>query len=318
MAIITKKIKVEEPPSHSLLNCPVPRKGATVSGKSKKPRARAGVGEPVPKRVRHSPSIGTTDIVVVVGGKAFHEDGHHFACSGLIERSVKNGVRHFDFGEKRDASEWAFIRKLLDPFSDTRITKDTLPTALDWFQALEITKGVSQCDQLLADKVLTVTLPLKRCKFTNDLQMTASDLEEVLDVLPLTLRYDLPVSKKKCFTIVRQVMKEGPFWLDLELATTIHSLVSSSQECQTELMDSLKAYVPRAATSKMDELWGSALFPVLILSGIEAKGKERKLKRQTDRMLGIVASMPTTARVAGIKKTLKKDKICRKMLPKQW
>ena len=326
--VVASKIKVEECySSTSLLKRPVPRKVNHVFAKAKAKNQTEPMKEEEPnaKRMRRMSldNRQTGEIVVVVGGKTFHEDSHTFVSSELIQSAMQVGKREFHFNNAQDPSEWDLVKQLLDPFSDTRISKENLPKALTWFKALKIAKGMTQCDHFLANKVVAVTLPLKRCDRTKLLLMSSVDLEEALDALTLSIRYDLTVSQNKCFEIVRQVLEEGPDWLDLELITKIVSLASSDDKCRTEWMESLTAYIPASArtnTSTIHDLWESALFPVLIRSGVEAKEKERIWKRHTRRLVGKIGDIkdPKRAKVHDLKKALKKDKICRSMIDKVW
>lgn len=324
--VVLSKIKTEEcSSSTSLLKRPVPRKANHVFAKAKVKTEPSGEEEPNTKRMRHMSldHCHTGEIVVIVGGKTFHEDSQTFASSKLIQSAVQVGKREFHFNKVQDPSEWDLVKHLLDPFSDTRICKENLSKALTWFKILKIAKGMAQCDHFLANKVVTVTLPLKKCEMTQRLLMSSVDLEEALDTLTLGIRYDLTVSTEKCFEIVRQVLQEGPDWLDLELINKIVSLASSDDKCRIEWMESLTTYIPtsaRTSTAMIHDLWSSTLFPVLIRSGVESKEKERIWKRHTRRLVGRIGDIkdPKKAKVHDLKKAIKKDKICRGMINKLW
>lgn len=130
--VVLSKIKTEEcSSSTSLLKRPVPRKANHVFAKAKVKTEPAGEEEPNTKRMRHMSldHCHMGEIVVIVGGKTFHEDSQTFASSELIQSAVQVGKREFHFNKVQDPSEWDLVKQLLDPFSDTRICKENLSKA---------------------------------------------------------------------------------------------------------------------------------------------------------------------------------------------
>lgn len=314
-------VKREECHSSSFMSHPVPRKAGKRS-KASNGIVSGASGEPDSKRIRPNSMDDGTGIVVVVGGKEFLEDSHSLACSAVLQDMVKNGNRRIEFGSEKDPEEWAMVRQLLDPFSEARITKDNLKTALLWFDYLKIAKGIAQCDDVLDRKVIPFSLPLKRSKYNNDIVMTASDMDEILEHMPLAFNFELPTSKQKCLDITLAVLKESPFWLGLGLIEKIVSLVLTYQGCNNCLLQGLLEYVPSANTLPVGDLLHNPLFPLVILNGVQrkAEGKDKlgKMKRDMDRVLDVITGMNPRTTVTALKKALKKDKACKRVIAKKW
>lgn len=255
------------------------------------------------------------DIVVVVGTREFPEKRQNFASLSKVLKDPT--TNRFEF-PNRDPKEWGLVRLVMDPFSDKRISPDNLTTVLPWFELLGVHRGISQCDDVMAKVSIPIALPLARSHFTGDLTMTRTDLDLVLEALPLAFRYNLATSKHKCLNIVRLVFQEGPHWLEAEQISRVVWFVLQYSECDRDIWPVLQLYVPSA--TKLDktkqELLSNDLFPMVVLAGIEGKDKQRRTKLEAERLIQAIGKVPGQTQVRSMKKELKKDKVLKKMLPK--
>ena len=94
------------------------------------------------------------DVVIVVGGKEFHEYRQSLRCwSGFFDAAFRSGMKEsntqrFEFYDK-DPKEWELVASLVSPMSADRVTMANVYKLLPWFDHLECKRGLEECDSLL-------------------------------------------------------------------------------------------------------------------------------------------------------------------------
>lgn len=182
------------------------------------------------------------DVVIVVGGKEFYEYRQVIRCwSGYFDAALRSGMeesktRRFEFPDRKP-EEWVWIVSLLGPMTKTRLTMDTLPIALDWFDMLCSPCGLAACDQLLSQSYLSKLVGNDCC---------TAHLPAIVGYLGTSMQLGLEQSKKKCFLILQYALIRCVAWFAANKDTLeqITSLAKEYAECFEQLWSVLKMYVP--------------------------------------------------------------------------
>lgn len=137
----------------------------------------------------------------------------------------------------------------------------------------------------------------------------------MLCILPTTVRYNLPLSKKKCFDHFEEAITTNPTTFTLDHLKLLTSLLLEKEEYYQNMWGSIENFLPSSFPANQkdrDVMVGSASFPMLLLAGLETMAKVSRLTKVVADACKVYYDAET------LKEELAKDAICGDWFPGDW
>ena len=239
---------------------------------------------PPPRRKTCIRSSEDPDVRIVVGGVEYQEYSQALRCwSEYFDRALSSGMREssskrFEFPH-RDPKEWELIVDMMKPMSKKRVSKANLSVVASWFGELGCVSGLKVCDDLLCGRLRgygyrKVITWFRKKGYVRVQRQLKQDKDIVLDVLELSLEYNLTKSLEMSFGIVNHTLKVvAPTNVDLDWFRRLgdcvqyHPLLEEELWCSARLKKGKKSF--QGVTS---------LSEILFLKNETRKTKKRPLK----------------------------------------
>lgn len=217
------------------------------------------------------------DVVIVVGGKEFHQNSHHLrSISDYFEAAFRSGMKEsqtmkFDFPDK-NPDDWELVLALLEPFGSLALDQERLELALPWFDELGISVGVQACDKYLANQLCSGAR-----KPSPPLRQT---IDELLGNLQRSYQYELVDSREHCKKSVAKLLRSYPSSLNQDHWGLVCSLLAEYEGCRNGLWDILATNLSSGvlAQGEPDALLGNCLLPTLIFLEVQQSAKDAGIK----------------------------------------
>ena len=225
------------------------------------------------------------DVVIVVGGKEFHEYRQSLRCwSAFFDAAFRSGMKEsktqrFEFPDK-DPKEWELVASLASPMSADRVTMDNVYKLLPWFDHLESMRGLEECDSLLHTQAERALKLISEESIGNKTRSDVANAELqscLTDIMPTSLEYNLQKSLRQCIIIVQNVLSHHAHILSLDDLKRIVSLMATHEVCRTEIC----RYLPSAPSMehKICSLVFQESFPHYLHAEIKRQAAKRKFRQ---------------------------------------
>ena len=172
----------------------------------------------------------------------------------------------------KDPMEWELVRTVLRPFG-TKIGQDNVTTLVPWLDALCCQEALQECDTLLHSEIVPllyhslVTLPpLRKARysktkevwmlvskastpfpdfFSNPLSDPKIAFRKLLEIIDVSIRYQLVVCKQGCFRVMESILTQTIVAMkDLTGRAQVATLLATHEEFRTYIWKVLKDVIP--------------------------------------------------------------------------
>mmetsp|Transcript_15267 Transcript_15267/g.27752 ORF Transcript_15267/g.27752 Transcript_15267/m.27752 type:complete len:352 (-) Transcript_15267:342-1397(-) len=203
---------------------------------------------PTPKRLRSQ----DPDVVVAVGqGDAKKEfecyrialsfASPYFDTMFSVDMAESNNSR-IEFPDK-DPAEWELFYSFIDPSQisearhDAVINEENVMVLTPWFHEFQMKKYLTECDRILADKVLVISKWKKSCKWDESFWEKDSDrsksrmgerrtiFNRIIELLQFACVYDLKGTKRETEATIQKFMTWSSGTVDLFDLASVKTLV---------------------------------------------------------------------------------------------
>lgn len=202
------------------------------------------------------------DVTLIIGGQEFKEYSHSLCSwSGYFDRALSSGMKEeityqFEFPD-RSPKEWEWIVSLMAPMATAKVTKQTLGTAIDWFDFLCSDIGLAECDNVMFRCLLPLFGVQPFQPFVAEPQkpgVDASLLALIMENMETCVAYNMKFSKERCIGVVQQTLLTNPTLLSKDMLQLITRLIKEDAKCRNLIWNALDTHIPESITVEQKEI----------------------------------------------------------------